>query len=133
MLLPVAIHKEDGSVFGVTVPDIPGCHSWGDSLIQAVSNTREAIQSHIETLISLGEKIDIKPGRIEVLANDPEYMGAMWFLVEVEEITLDPKPERVNISIPRFLLHKIDEYTKLHHQTRSGFLAKAAMNELAHE
>jgi len=28
MQFSVAIHKDEGSVYGVTVPDISGCHSW---------------------------------------------------------------------------------------------------------
>jgi len=133
MYVPVAIHKEDGSVFGVTVPDIPGCHSWGDSINEAVINTKEAIKSHIETLLELGEKVDIQPSTIDDLIGKDEFAGATWLLVDVDENMLDPTPERVNISLPRFLLHRIDEYTAAHRETRSGFLAKAAMKELAHE
>ena len=32
MFIPVAIHQEKGSVFGVTMPDVPGCQSWGDTI-----------------------------------------------------------------------------------------------------
>jgi len=36
------------------------------------------------------------------------------------------KAEKINITIPRRLLVKIDEYAKSHGSTRSGFLAEAA-------
>jgi metal-responsive CopG/Arc/MetJ family transcriptional regulator len=36
------------------------------------------------------------------------------------------KAEKINIALPRNLLAKIDEYARVHHQTRSGFLAEAA-------
>jgi predicted RNase H-like HicB family nuclease len=133
MLLPIAIHKEEGTVFGVTVPDIPGCHSWGDTIEDAVKNTKEAIRGHIETLIEFGEKIDVQVSKVEDLTRNPNYAGAIWAVVDVDEMMLDPTPERVNISIPRFLLRKIDAFTESHHDTRSGFLSRAAMKELSHE
>ncbi|HEY0664592.1 MAG TPA: type II toxin-antitoxin system HicB family antitoxin [Gallionella sp.] len=132
MYLPIAIHKDDGSVFGVTVPDIPGCHSWGDTVSEAISNTKEAIKGHIETLLELGEKVDVNPSKIEDLVDNEEYAGATWFLVDVDDLLLDPTPERVNISIPRFLLRRIDAVVSNRHDTRSGFLAKAAIKELEH-
>lgn len=130
MQLPIAIHKDDGSVFGVTVPDIPGCHSWGDTVEEAITNAREAIYSHLETLLELGEKSDINASEIINLVSNADYSGAVWALVDVDLSKLDPTPERVNISLPRFVLNRIDSYTKLHHETRSGFIARAAMHEL---
>lgn len=131
MEFPIAIHKDDGSVFGVIVPDIPGCHSWGDSINEAISNAKEAIFSHIETLLELGEKADFTTSSIDDLVGNPDYAGAIWALVDIDLSALDPTPERVNISLPRFVLHRIDEYTKAHHETRSGFLARAAMHAMA--
>ncbi|MBC7858192.1 MAG: type II toxin-antitoxin system HicB family antitoxin [Burkholderiaceae bacterium] len=54
MEIPVVIHKDEGSVYGVTVPDIPGCHSWGETVDHAMRNVRDAIYSHVETLQELG-------------------------------------------------------------------------------
>lgn len=131
MEFPIAIHKDDGSVFGVTVPDIPGCHSWGDTISQSIANAKDAIYSHIETLLELGEQADFVASSVDDLVTREEYAGAVWAVVEVDLAALDPKPERVNISLPRFVLRRIDEYTKTHHETRSGFLARAAMHALA--
>ena len=36
MFIPVAIHKDEGSVFGVSVPDVPGCFSYGDTVEDAL-------------------------------------------------------------------------------------------------
>ncbi|NRR30473.1 type II toxin-antitoxin system HicB family antitoxin [Oxalobacteraceae bacterium] len=51
----------------------------------------------------------------------------MWALVNVDFAKLDSKPERINISIPRFILSKIDRYAESRHETRSGFIARAAL------
>lgn len=131
MQYPIAIHKDDGSVYGVIVPDIPGCHSWGDTIDEAIKNAKEAIYSHIETLLELGESAGFVASKVDDLAGKPDYAGAMWAFVDVDLSELDPTPERVNVSIPRFVLRRIDSYTKSHHETRSGFLARAAMHALA--
>ena len=39
----VVLHTDDGQRFGVTVPDLPGCFSGGDSLDDALCSVREAI------------------------------------------------------------------------------------------
>ncbi|HLA34012.1 MAG TPA: type II toxin-antitoxin system HicB family antitoxin, partial [Rhodocyclaceae bacterium] len=38
--------------------------------------------------------------------------------------------EKIDITLPRLLLAKIDEYAKAHDVTRSGFLAEAARSAM---
>ena len=48
----VAIDKgDDQYAYGVVVPALPGCFSAGDTLEDALTNAREAILMHIETLL----------------------------------------------------------------------------------
>jgi predicted RNase H-like HicB family nuclease len=133
MLFPIAIHKDPQSAYGVTVPDVPGCFSFGDTLDQALINAKEAIIGHIETQLELGEPVDIKVSEIEKLQAEPEFEGAAWAFVNVDLTELDAKPERVNISLPKFVLNRIDHHVASKHETRSGFLARAALAALAHE
>ena len=133
MEIPVAIFKDEGSVYGVNVPDIRGCHSWGDTIDEALKNAKEAIYSHVEMLVELGAPVEIAQSRIEVLAQQAEYAGAVWALVNVELEKLDSKPERINISIPRFVLSKIDDFAASRHETRSGVISRAALQLIAAE
>jgi predicted RNase H-like HicB family nuclease len=133
MEFPVAIHKDDGSVYGVTVPDIPGVHSWGDTIEEALKNAKEAITGHVMTLIEVGEEVAFTSSAIASLVARDEFAGAIWALVDVDLTKLDSKPERINISLPRFVLHKIDAYVAQRHETRSGFLARAALEALSHD
>jgi len=127
MDIPVVIFKDEGSVYGVNVPGIRGVHSWGDTIEDALKNVREAITSHIETLLELGEPVEITQNKIESLQENPEYKGGIWALVDVDLDKLDSKPERINISLPRFVLSKIDRYADARHETRSGLLSRAAL------
>ncbi|ALS63682.1 type II toxin-antitoxin system HicB family antitoxin [Pandoraea apista] len=133
MEFPIAIHKDDGSVYGVTVPDVPGCFSWGETIDDAIRNAKEAIKGHIETSLEYSEDVTFSCSDIEDLAKREEFAGAVWALADVDVTKLDSKPERINVSFPRFVLHKIDAYVEKRHETRSGFLARVALEALAHE
>ncbi|MDR5731444.1 type II toxin-antitoxin system HicB family antitoxin [Caballeronia sp. LZ025] len=132
MEFAIAIHKEPESCYGVIVPNVPGVFSAGDTIDEALRNAREAIVAHVQTIIEEGEKVEINSTSIEELITDPDYEGAIWAFVEVDLSKLDSKPERINISLPRFVLHKIDSYVEARHETRSGFLARAALEAIAH-
>lgn len=133
MQLPIAIHKDPDSIYGVTVPDVVGCFAAGDTIDEAMTSAREAIYAHIETRLELGESVDVKASRIEDLAGQEDYAGAIWALVDVDLSKLDPTPERVNISLPRFVLAKIDAHAATRNEKRSGFLARAALAVITEE
>lgn len=129
MEIPIVIHKDKESVYGVTVPDLPGCFSWGDTVEDAMRNTRQAIQLHIEALLAQGLPGEIIPSRIEILNLNSDYAEAyLWALVDVDLSKLDARPERINISIPRFVLTRLDAFAASRHESRSGVLARAALS-----
>ncbi len=133
MEMPIAIQKDANSVYGVIVPDVPGCYSWGDTIDDAIKNAKEAIYLHYEVLAETGEAMTVKASKIEELAASDEFTGAIWALVDVDASKFDSKPERINISVPRFVLKKIDSYAASKHETRSGFISRAALAVIAEE
>ena len=56
---------EDGG-YSVTVPALPGCHTQGDTLEEALANAREAIRLYLEDVIASGEPIPEERGRPEL-------------------------------------------------------------------
>lgn len=119
---------EPGTVstaFGVVVPDLPGCFSAGDTLDAAVDNAREAIELWCQTVIEDGGDVPMAKTLAEHQA-DPDYAGWIWAIVEVPVERYFGPAEKLNITLPRLLLVKIDEHVRAHGETRSGFLADAA-------
>lgn len=129
--LPVALHKEPESVYGVSVPDLPGCFSAGETIEEAMENAREAIGLHVEGLLEDGEFRGISPSRIDDLELQPDYAGAIWGLVDVDMSQYSLRQTRFNVSWPEYLLARVDAYASAHHETRSGFLARAAERMLS--
>jgi len=131
MYYPIAIEPgNDNHAFGVVVPDLPGCFSAGDTLDEAMENAKEAVALWIETAIDNDRPIP-KPSTIATLRTDPEYAGWVWALVEVDPALIDDKAERVNITVPRRILSRIDRYASSHGETRSGLLVRAALEKIA--
>lgn len=125
MKFTVVLHTDDGTRYGVTVPDLPGCFSAGDDMDNALASVQEAIDLHVETLIEDG--LDI-PARAPIATHqtNPDYAGGVWAVVDVPVEKYFGPAEKINITLPRLLLSRIDEYARAHGATRSGFLAQAA-------
>lgn len=115
----------DTTAYGVIVPDLPGCFSAGDTLDEAFANAQEAIDLHVETLLEDGEDIP-SPRTLAEHQADPDLAGMVFCYVDVPvEKYLGPA-EKINITVPRLLLARIDAYARSHGESRSGFLTEAA-------
>ena len=125
MRFPVILHTDDGVRYVVTVPDLPGCFSAGDTFDEALDSVHEAIELHLEGLIEEGGDVPV-PRAIAAHRANPDFADGVWAAIDIDVSRYEGKAEEINITIPRRLLVKIDEYAKSHGSTRSGFLAEAA-------
>ena len=130
MRYPVVIHKDPESNYGVTVPDIPGCFSAGETLDEALQEVVEAIECHLEGLLMDGEPIPtMQP--VENHQDNPDYAGGIWAVVSIDLAKLSGKTKRVNITLPERVLSLVDTYASENGQTRSGLIAQAALEYIA--
>lgn len=126
MRFPIVIHKDRDSEYGVTVPDLPGCFSAGETTDDALMNAIEAIECHLEGLLMDGEVLP-KARTVEHYQGKREYSGGIWALVDVDLSKLSGKARRVNITLPERILDQIDTFASKTGETRSGLLANAAL------
>lgn len=130
MLYPVVVHKDHSSDYGVSVPDLPGCFSAGRTLDEALENAKEAIECHIEGLLFDRESVPIAQD-IESHKTDPDWAEGIWALIQIDLSKLSGKSKRINITLPERLLTQVDNYVSQHGETRSGFLAQAALEYMS--
>ena len=52
--------EDGGGAWHVSCPALKGCHSWGHSYEEALSNIREAIDLYVQDLLEAGEAIPVK-------------------------------------------------------------------------
>jgi predicted RNase H-like HicB family nuclease len=128
MKYPIAIESgDDKTAWGVVVPDLPGCFSAADSGIdEAIDNAKEAIELWIETALDQGSTVP-KPSTITSLQNNPEVKNWIWAIVEIDPALLSDDIERVNISLPKRILARLDSKAKSAGETRSGYIAHMAL------
>ncbi len=122
----IAIEHEPGSAYGVRFPDLPGCFSAGDTLEEAITHANEALAFHIEGLLDAGEKIP-NPAALERHTANPEYAGVIWALIPIDFSSLSGKSKRLNISLPERVLRRIDAAASKNGESRSGYLARVAL------
>ena len=130
MRYPVVVHKDPESDYGVTVPDLPGCFSAGETMDEAFQEVVEAIECHLEGLLMDGEPIPT-PQALKVHQNNPDYTNGVWALVSIDLAKLSGKTMRVNVTLPERVLALLDKYASENGETRSGFIAQAALEYIA--
>jgi predicted RNase H-like HicB family nuclease len=126
MYFPAAIFIEEGKAYGVTLPDIPGCNTAGDTLEDALANVQDVVELALEEAAAKPA-----PKGLEAWKDDPDYAGAVWAMVNVDLGFMDERIVRVNITLPAGTLEEIDKAAKGRGLTRSAFLARAARHEMA--
>ena len=128
MKYPIAIEMGGPKKsWGVVVPDLPGCFSAADSGIdEAIENAKEAIELWIE--VALDQEMEIpRPSMITDLQKKKEYKGWIWAVAEVDPALLSDEIERINITLPKRVLSRLDAKAKKAGETRSGFIAHLAL------
>ena len=134
MRYPIILHTDDNKQFGVTIPDLPGCFSQGNSVENAVENAQEAILFHAEGLVS-GKQMVPLPSEIDFsdFHGDTGTVLLAYADVDIESI-LGPA-KRINITIKSANLQVIDIRAKARGMNRSEYLAYAGTHfeKLAHK
>lgn len=83
MYYSVVLHKDSGSDYGVTVPDLPGCFTSGETVEDALVQAVEAIECYLEGLLLDSEPIPT-PKDIAFHRNNPDYVDGQWKTVSVD-------------------------------------------------
>ena len=129
MRYPIVIEPGDEtSAFGVIVPDLPGCFSAGDTLDEAMAGAEEAAAVWIDATLDAGGAIPA-PTDLDVIRQDPRFAGWTIGVVTLDPALLDDTVERVNITLPRRVLKRLDAQARTAGESRSGYIAHLTLEE----
>ena len=67
------VHKDEGTSYGVSFPDVPGCISAGDTFEEAVANAAEALTAHLALMKADGDPVPA-PRSFEELKRDRRFV-----------------------------------------------------------
>jgi len=122
------IHKDTGSDYGVSFPDLPGCVTAGATLDEARAAAVEALALHLQGLVEDGEAIP-EPSSLDDIMAIAENRDGVVILVDAPK-TPD-RVVRVNITLPETVLDAIDRKAGSLGMTRSGYIVRAAKRDMA--
>lgn len=129
MRYPIAIEPGTATTaYGVIVPDLPGCFSAGDSLDEAVMGAEEAAAAWIDATLDAGGAIPA-PSSLEALRDNPEFAGWTFGVIALDPALLDDTTERVNITLPRRVLKRLDALARAAGESRSGYISGMTLEE----
>lgn len=127
MRYPVMIEAgNENTAWSVVVPDLPGCYSAGDTLDEAMAASEEAAAAWIDAALDAGMAIP-RPSAVQVALDKGDFSGWIVSYVNVDPALLDDTIERVNISVPKRVLMRIDAKAKEAGETRSGYISSMAV------
>lgn len=103
---PVILYPDDG-IIGVTVPDLPGCHTCGDDKADALFMAKDAIEMWLwdaeknsEAIPAPSANISVKPGEtLTLVAADTD---------EYRRIN-DNKSVKKTLTLPSWLNHQAEK------------------------
>jgi len=129
----VGILDGSGDIWGVRVPDLPGCHGAGDTAEAAIADAVSAVREWAEHRDAkraampdarvLGQII--QDGELDVQAGETAVMLPL--------LRDSGRPVRANLSLDAALLEAIDEAARARGLTRSAFIASAAREKIMAE
>lgn len=127
MRYPVLIEAGDErTAWGVVVPDLPGCFSAADTLDDALSAAEEAALAWIDVALDEGRSIPTPSAPQKIAAEASKDICWILAYICVDPALLDDTIERVNISLPRRILARLDAQARAAGESRSGYIAHLA-------
>jgi len=61
----ILLRKEPEGGYTVTVPSLPGCVTYGETVDEAIAMAREAVEVYVESLRKRGEEVPTEEGLLE--------------------------------------------------------------------
>lgn len=126
MRYPCAIETGSG-VYGVIFPDLPGCYPSGETLEDAFKDAKEAAESWMDAMADEGLEIPA-PSAMDDVVKNPDYKGWVFGSVDIDMSKISDKAERVNITLPKRVLRRLDNLAKESGDSRSGYIAHLVLS-----
>jgi predicted RNase H-like HicB family nuclease len=121
------------NVWGVRIPDAPGCHGGGATPEAAIADATSALREYAAHQKTRGVTLRA-PRTVQEIIRDKESRfdpKAGEAIVIVPLILDQARPVKANISLDAGLLEAIDAEAERRGLTRSAFFASAALDKIA--
>lgn len=121
LIYPGIFHKEDNK-YWVEFPDLPGCQSFADTLIEVHEHAKEALTGYCVTLLEQGRALTPPSDICGIKTNESDTFVS---LVEAD-LAEKSKSVKKTLTIPSWL----NEKAEASHINFSGVFQEALMQKL---
>jgi predicted RNase H-like HicB family nuclease len=129
----VGILDGAAKVWGVRIPDLPGCHGAGESAEAAIADVVSAAREWADFRTAKGAILPPARPLGEILHDEGADLQPGEIAVMIPVLIDSGRPVRANLSLDAALLKDIDEAAKARGLTRSAFIASAAREKILAE
>ncbi len=129
----VGILDGSGDVWGVRIPDLPGCNGGGGTADEAIMDAVSAAAEWAGFMSAKGRPLPPARTLKQILEDATADLRAGEVAVMIPVILESGRPVRANLSLDAGLLDAIDAAAKARGLTRSAFIASAAREKIAAE
>jgi hypothetical protein len=100
----------------------------GDALDDALAGAEEAAAAWIDATLDAGGAVPA-PSTLGSVRDNPTYRGWAFGVISLDPALLDDTTERVNITLPRRVLKRLDARARAAGESRSGYIARLTLEE----
>jgi predicted RNase H-like HicB family nuclease len=126
----IGILDGSGKVFGVRIPDLPGCNGGGETAEAAIADAVSAAREWIEYSGDKGKSAPKPRTMAEILASEIIDPTQNEVAVIIPVVLDAGRTVRANLTFDAGLLEAIDAEAARRGLTRSAFMASAARERL---
>ncbi|MBZ9670137.1 type II toxin-antitoxin system HicB family antitoxin [Mesorhizobium sp. ES1-3] len=117
-------------VWGVRIPDLPGCHGGGANPEEAIADATSAVREWVEARLAKSASLPKARRLADLLRADEIDSSAGESAVMIPVLIDSGRPVRANLSLDAGLLAAIDAEASRRGLTRSAFIASAAREKI---
>jgi len=103
---PAILYPDDGKI-GVTVPDLPGCHTFGDDMADALLTAKDAVEMWLWN--AENENLAIPPASENPPIKPNETLSLIAADTEEYRKANDTRAIKKTLSIPSWLNHQAEK------------------------
>src|SRR6185312_661612 len=130
--MPYYVGILDGAsdIWGVRIPDLPGCHGGGGTAEEAISDAASAAREWAEHRVAKGARLP-DPRSVAQIIRDEGIDAAAGESAVMIPVVLDAgRTVRANLTLDAGLLEAIDVEAEKRGLSRSAFIASLARERL---
>ena len=128
MRYPIAIEPgTETTAFGVVVPDLPGCFSAGDTLDEALRGAEEAAAAWVDAALDSGSGVP-RARSLDAVRLDLAFAGWGFGVITLDPALFEDTIERVNVTLPRRVLKRLDAMARAAGISRSSYIAQMTLD-----